>query len=477
MASKKDVISTLEYFLDLINNDSVLDIKEIDKKFNFADDHLEDYVKDHLKNDEERIAEYKAAQAIIGYNKLLYIRLLLKKKKFKKAEKVLENFDKEINPITYYQSYITYLFHKKEIDGFISEVFEDILTGILDSNIWKLEHYTDLDYFEKIEKVEDKDHKFLLLIFSFLVLRFLKILNVEFDGKIERKVAHFTDVNVARLLVNGETKIRLSSTEFMNDPKEGELFFDIFGIDKHDDVLNYEQSFLSCFTFNHNSLNQFRLYGKLNEKECTGISLVVDKSFFAELTDGESDSATRSLPLFRCVYIDPVSKYLEVAKRNKFSFYQEFSNRSDSNNNDEIESLWHDYIKEIQKKEEVLKDILEDIELKLDNLNLDIYKLLQHVNKLAKPIQFLFKHFAFQEEQECRIVDIASLDEDKVIADFDSSKTFINYPLDIRESLVNVYIGKAMEKQSVCLTKEILSLNLRLKPKIRLTDNPFRNKE
>lgn len=403
--------------------------------------------------------------------------MLLKKKKFKKAEKVLENFDKEINPITYYQSYITYLFHKKEIDGFISEVFEDILTGILDSNIWRLENYTDLDYFEKIEKVEDKDHKFLLLIFSFLVLRFLKILNVKFDGKIERKVAHFTDVNVARLLVNGETKIRLSSTEFMNDPKEGELFFDIFGIDKHDDVLNYKQSFLSCFTFNHNSLNQFRLYGKLNEKECTGISLVVDKSFFAELTDGESDSATRSLPLFRCVYIDPVSKYLEVAKRNKFSFYQEFSNRSDSNNNDEIESLWHDYIKEIQKKEEVLKDILEDMELTLDNLNLDIYKLLQHVNKLAKPIQFLFKHFAFQEEQECRIVDIASLDDDKVIADFDSSKTFINYPLDIRESLVNVYIGKAMEKQSVCLTKEILSLNLRLKPKIRLTDNPFRTKE
>ncbi|WP_374528029.1 hypothetical protein [Acinetobacter sp.] len=106
MASKKDVISTLEYFLDLINNDSVLDIKEIDEKFNVADDHLEEYVKDHLKNDEERITEYKAAQAIIGYNKLLYIRLLLKKKKFKKAEKVLENFDKEINPITYYQSYI-----------------------------------------------------------------------------------------------------------------------------------------------------------------------------------------------------------------------------------------------------------------------------------------------------------------------------------------------------------------------------------
>lgn len=59
MASKKDVISTLEYFLDLINNDSVLDIKEIEEKFNVADDHLEEYVKDHLKNDEKGLQSTK----------------------------------------------------------------------------------------------------------------------------------------------------------------------------------------------------------------------------------------------------------------------------------------------------------------------------------------------------------------------------------------------------------------------------------
>lgn len=478
MSSKSEVIANLDYLNELIDeNDKKIDLNEVEEKFSFSEERLTEYVQDHLRNEEERTSEYKAAQAILGFNKLLYIRLLLKNKKNKKAQKVIKTFDKKTNPITYYLSYVACIFFNKEIESFNSEIFKDILLDILDSSIWRLENYTDFEYFEKIDSVENKDHKFLLLIFSFLVLRFLKTLNVEFDDKIERKVAHFTDVNVTRLLVNGDTKIRLSSTEFMNDPKEGELFFDMYGIEKQVDILDYEHSFLSCFTFNHNSLNQFRLYGKLQEKECTGISLVVDKSFFAELTNGYSTIKNESLPLFRCVYIDPVSRYLEIAKRNKFSFYQEFSNISESNSCEEIEQLWEDYVSDIKHKEDILKDLLNDMQLAIDNLDLEAKQLLQHTNKLVKPIQYLFKHFAFQEEQECRIVEICSLKDDKVTADYESSKTYIDYPLNMNESLVNIYIGKAIEKKSVALTKEILSLKLPKSPKIRLSENPFRNKD
>ncbi|WP_441375461.1 hypothetical protein [Acinetobacter lwoffii] len=118
-----------------------------------------------------------------------------------------------------------------------------------------------------------------------------------------------------------------------------------------------------------------------------------------------------------------------------------------------------------------------DMEVIVSELDLEKIKLLKHINHLIQPIRFLFKHFAFQEEQECRILEICSLSDTKVEADFESAKTYINYPLKIEDYLTNVYIGKALEKKSVCLTKEILSLQLKGNPKVKLTDNPFRLKE
>ena len=51
-------------------------------------------------------------------------------------------------------------------------------------------------------------------------------------------------------------------------------------------VLNFNKnlhSFISCFTFNNDSLNQFRLYGKQDNKEASGVSLVLRKIFFQEV--------------------------------------------------------------------------------------------------------------------------------------------------------------------------------------------------
>jgi len=478
LASKEKVIENLTYFQDELESiDNKSDLMDLEEKFTFSEDILKEYVKDHLKSEGDRAVEYRAAQSIIGYNKLLFIRLLLKKKKFKKAKEILESFDKSINHITYFQSYLAYIFYKNKVSDNLIDKFEATFDKVIKSSVWNLEYFINISYFEEIENLDNEDDKFLLLIFSFLVLRFLYLLNVEFDDEIERKVAHFTDVNVARLLVNGKTQIRLSSTEFMNDPKEGELFFDIFGLKKFRDELNYEQSFLACFTFNHNSLNQFRLYGKLEEKECTGLSLVVNKNFFSKMTNRYDDQKSKGLPLFRCVYIDPISKHIELAKRNKFSFYQEFSSGEKAKSQQEIEDMWISYNEKITKTEKVLSKILMDMEVIVSELDLEKIKLLKHINHLIQPIRFLFKHFAFQEEQECRILEICSLSDTKVEADFESAKTYINYPLKIEDYLTNVYIGKALEKKSVCLTKEILSLQLKGNPKVKLTDNPFRLKE
>ncbi|MFP3367231.1 hypothetical protein R0J93_26660, partial [Pseudoalteromonas sp. SIMBA_148] len=72
---------------------------------------------------------------------------------------------------------------------------------------------------------------------------------------------------------------RLNTINNVNDPSEGKLLVNYlrniqeksFYSPDFDENLH---AFISCFTFNHDSLNQFRLYGKQDNKEASGLSLV-----------------------------------------------------------------------------------------------------------------------------------------------------------------------------------------------------------
>jgi protein O-GlcNAc transferase len=66
----------------------------------------------------------------------------------------------------------------------------------------------------------------------------------------------------------------------MNDPKEGLLINELLNLDNKIPV--QELAFISCFTLHHDSLNQFRLYGKEENKEASGLSLVLSKYFFSQ---------------------------------------------------------------------------------------------------------------------------------------------------------------------------------------------------
>ena len=112
----------------------------------------------------------------------------------------------------------------------------------------------------------------------------------------ERAFAHYTEVDSAiNLLKNKENKdekewnFRMASVEQLNDPTEGQVLFEF--LNNYSEQLKQqniiiekpaEQAiFTACFTFNHDSLNQFRLYGKKQNQEATGVSLVFKPSFFS----------------------------------------------------------------------------------------------------------------------------------------------------------------------------------------------------
>ena len=69
-----------------------------------------------------------------------------------------------------------------------------------------------------------------------------------------------------------------------NDPKEGKILESIFNKNGLDIKINNNEENLitlqTSYTRNKDSLTMFRLYGKNENREATGICLVVDKEYF-----------------------------------------------------------------------------------------------------------------------------------------------------------------------------------------------------
>lgn len=319
------------------------------------------------------------------------------------------------------------------------------------------------------------------------VIEMLTNLLVDFDSEYERKVAHYTNFSVAQLLGTNKTKFRLNSTDFMNDPSEGNILFEYLHLNKIE-YDSHNKTFLSCFTFNHNSLNQFRLYGLQDNKPCTGVSLVYNSNFFFNtdtmiidsINENNLDSVNKEdfknglkIPLFRCVYLDSFTGYFEVAKRNKFTFFQEIQDKSLS-----VKS-WEDYTRKMSGIEEKVNNSMGFIlvtlsAIKGENHNLKVDDL-KSANKIISPISFLFKHFAFQEEQECRMVVIDKIESDHVILDEnDKTKSYIEYSQPTNRDIRNIYIGLASSYKMSDLLKKMKDSGVKKLPKTIISENPYR---
>lgn len=315
----------------------------------------------------------------------------------------------------------------------------------------------------------DIDKYFNLLKIQNLVFLILSKLCVMRNDQ-ERKVAHYTTVDVGLKLSTNISHVRLNSVDFMNDPTEGKILKDFLNLKYINDDNIHINTFLTCFTFNHNSLNQFRLYGNTDDIECSGLSLVFKNLFFAQGFEKATTSRVYyKLPIFRCIYLDFFSGYFEIARRNKFTFYQEYKDK------DIAEKAWSKYIGKINKVETMVKKYFDEMKKVVELLYRDNdLKVISLINNTVNPLRFLIKHFAFQEEQECRMMRIESIEHSDVIFDVVNNKSYIDYKLDVNEYLTNVYIGEKSKLNHTYLIKEISKKSVKI-PKIRISDNPFRS--
>ena len=379
-------------------------------------------------------------------------------------------------------------------------------------------------------------HRLFQLVDKIRDVLFIK-LNAQ-DTQFERKLAHYTSVPVINNLFKSDnpSDFRLNTINNVNDPTEGQLIFVYLSKNKiagsvsvfDDDY----QAFISCFTLNHDHLNQFRLYGKSEGREATGVSLVFGSEFFNDSlsyhnitsnndkTDSQSKMITQlsetlitdkkseitipliseetldnknfhclyqkdkksetpkpklsKQPVFRCVYVDPQSGFVSIAQRDEITFYRENCFNKNENDIEQSASDWQDYLDFISKKELEVKKLLEDLKNAYQNIDkADRKKHKNLIEDILLPIRYLFKHSAFHEEQECRMIHITTLHDELVQTDFDKKFMYINYGEDVKSNIKQVYIGS----ESSSYQPFIMKLLGQDKAKhVHISHSPFRNK-
>ena len=257
---------------------------------------------------------------------------------------------------------------------------------------------------------------------------------------------------------NKVSPMRIGSSTYMNDPTEGEGLLELLNLqdleleNKADCPVH--NAFFTCFSSRVNDLNQFRLYGKENGVEASGCCLVFNqngdwlkepdisasfKSFTNKQNEGfkepiEADGAGseyENLPLYQVAYIAYSDEYiakekctiwLPDARRPKFGIRLKPVGKN---------LKWHKF--RIKKLKAAL--------WKLMNLS----KIKDEDKKALEYIRYLFKDFAFRDEEEFRLLKIEQIGSDKIEYCKTTKSVYLPYA-DIRDIVDEVILGTNYEK-------------------------------
>ena len=275
-------------------------------------------------------------------------------------------------------------------------------------------------------------------------------------------MAHYTSPHVCHILFGiggNETSspMRLGSSTYMNDPSEGKALLDLLNqqdleLENKADGASHN-AFFTCFSSRVNDLNQFRLYGKEDGVEASGCCLVFNKNgdwlreadvsvpfrSLSEMSGQNSDDLPKvneyeKLPLYQVAYIAYKDEYIAEKKCGIWLLPQEklkFGIRLKPVGNED----WHQF--RLGKLKEALEELIGFFKDKSAVSDED--------KEALEYIRYLFKDFAFRDEEEFRMLVIKPIDSEEIEYCETTQSVYIPYA-DIRNRADEVILGTNYEK-------------------------------
>ena len=377
---------------------------------------------------------------------ILFAKLLLKEKAYNGINMFLE-LSKCFNPNNnHIFNIVSFLFENYKYD-----LIEKIFNYLVEENyndLWENDITFNLLKNKTIDKEILKNIKKNLL-YQYLLLQSLsfnnKTLKREFTYNIE--IAHYTSLNTLLKLIKEDNKIRITNISNANDPKEGKILENILNKNKLDIKIKNDENLITLqtsFSRNKDALTMFRLYGKNENKEATGICLVIDKKYFNDNylspvievnLDNQKQEEKKGNENYKKAK-EIIQKRFERKNLYWVIYYNEEKNQLVFN---PTKSKYSSVIidlntinknkKNINKIEDLINCIFRNIinsakEIdKIENKNLtdEIF------SNLFENIRYIIKHEAFFEEQELRMLITTNYKNENINIEEDKKRLYINY--------------------------------------------------
>ena len=301
-------------------------------------------------------------------------------------------------------------------------------------------------------------------------------------------LAHYASSSVCNKLfgvVNEDdsSPMRIGSSSYMNDPSEGEGLLELLSLQdlelENKVDCSSHNAFFACFSSRVNDLNQFRLYGKEDGVEASGCCLVFNKngdwlkvpdisapfrSFLKNLDENsaefkETDISNveyEKLPLYQVAYIAYKDEYIAEEKCEIWldNFKFGICLKSVDKN-----SEWHKY--RIKKLKEALQQLIKFFKKKA-NVNDENKNALEY-------IRYLFKDFAFRDEEEFRVLKIAEIGSEEIEYCKTTKSIYLPYA-DISNVVDEVILGTNYEKTHIRYKAEVFQHQMKQKcPNVKIS--------
>ncbi|MDR0803342.1 tetratricopeptide repeat protein [Fluviicola sp.] len=265
-------------------------------------------------------------------------------------------------------------------------------------------------YFSQITEADQNNRQ----QYENIYLQILKIISQLHLDEMVLPISHYTRTCTTESLLFDNSPLWLSDLSNTNDEHEGDLLFKYLNIDKKYSS-NKLNAFVSCFVLGNDNPNMFRLYGKTNKEENSGLCLTIKADYFNQqltLIDTEITDNKIKTSLFSCIYI----------------FY---------NQNDPDDTM---YVTSVgggnENKKIEIQNNLNFLKKLVDNKCLNKYVICD----LLTALRFLIKIDSWQDEKECRIVKVAFSDNLNIVNNKENRGNHINY-MPINQYVDKIHIG------------------------------------